>query len=122
MNLINAGLLARSAYLAHNIELRNALLSYVLFEIMHVLSHAVHLNRNFHEIGIHVCVYLMSFTTHCILKLETDYVLPTSRKLYIAATSVVDLIVFIRVRNIYSIATGLSLLAVTVMQYFDRKI
>ena len=94
--------------------------SFVVFEIMHMMSHAVHFDRNLHEIGIHFCGYLMAAMVYQALRKETGYVFTSHNKLLLASMIFVDLIVFSTVRNVYSIATGLSVMAVTVAQFSPK--
>jgi hypothetical protein len=59
----------------------------------------------------------MAITVHHALRNETGHTLTMREKLAILASVLLDLAVFSSVRNIYSIATGLSVLAVTIAQY-----
>lgn len=120
MNMLNAVLLLRSAAFAPDAETSHAIGSFDVFEIMHMMSHAVHFDRNLHEIGIHFCGYLMAAMVYQALTKETGYVFTSHNKLLLASMIFVDLIVFSTVRNVYSIATGLSVMAVTVAQFSPK--
>ena len=117
MNFLNAAFLMRSAYISPTSQSRMAIASFVLFELFHMLSHAVHMDRNIHEIVIHACGYAMAITVNQAMEKETGHNLTTREKLTVLSSVFLDLIVFSSVRNIYSIATGLSVLAVTIAQY-----
>lgn len=118
LNALNAGLLLRSAIKAPNKLSRNAIFSFVLFELLHTFSHSVHYNRHYHEIGIHACGYLMAWTIYQYLKDHTKYELNFWNKLLIMSAIILDLSVFTTVRNIYSVGTGLNVFAFVVLQYF----
>ena len=120
MNMLNAALLLRSAAFAPDPESSHAILSFVVFEIVHMLSHAVHLDRNLHEVGIHFCGYLMAAMVYRTLRKRTGYVFTSINKFLLLMMISVDLITFFTVRNVYSIATGLSVLGVTVAQFLPK--
>jgi hypothetical protein len=118
VNLLNVALLGRYAIISQSTPARLAILSFILFEILHSFSHAIHYDRQFHEIGIHVAGYLMAITSYIALKNETKYTLTFTSKLIIFLSILIDLIIFSTVRSIYGVASGLNLLTVTVAQFF----
>jgi hypothetical protein len=120
MNMINVLLLIRAAYFASTIASRRAIGSFVLFETIHMISHAVHLNTNIHEVGVHVCLYLMAATIFQVLYTETNYVYSRYNKFSLLFVISVDLLVFSTIRSIYSIATGLSVLVTTVIPFIPK--
>lgn len=87
-----------------------------MFQI-HMMSHYMHYDKNIHEIGIHACGYLMAYTVYFALKRETGYSLSKYQKAKIFLASIIDIIVFSSIRNLYSIATGLSVLGNEVMYH-----
>ena len=114
MNLVNAGLLMKDAVNESKTEPQMALISFVIFELVHAISHSVHLNRNIHEVSVHICGYAMSITTYRVFQKKTGLKLTLAHKLPILMMVITDLIVFSTIRGIYSIATGLSVLALVV--------
>lgn len=119
-NFLNAALLTRSALTATSPESRNAIASFALFEIVHTMSHAVHLNHHIHEIMVHTSLYIMAYGAFNSLKKQTSYELPRRKKMWIAASVAIDLIAFSTIRNVYSVATGLFLIAVTISQFHSQ--
>jgi len=114
MNFANAALLTKSALSSHSLQGAGALLSFVLFEIIHTVSHMVHMSSNLHELSIHACGYLMATTMWSLLQKRTNQTL-TKWEYGILGTSIVtDIIVFSSVRGVYSIFSGLSVMAFTV--------
>lgn len=119
MNAINVLLLLYSAFLVQTNHIKITILSFALFEIVHTLSHAMHVNRHLHEISVHLCGYIMMIMIYYTLSIETGYVFSTHNKVIVACAILLDIFVFFTIRSIYSIATGLLVIAVMLMQFLS---
>jgi hypothetical protein len=113
INAVNVLLLLRSAYMIETNSIRMTILSFALFEVVHT----IHLNRQLHEIGIHLCGYIMMIMIYRTLSIQTGYIFSFSNKLIVAIAIIIDIFVFFSIRSIYSIATGLLVIAIVIAQF-----
>lgn len=117
ITLLAAALLTTAAFRAPNVQSRLAIASYALFETAHSLSHAVRIDPENHEGLMHFCTYLMAVATDVALKTMLPDRGSNGRRWVIGMAIVLDLLVFFNVRGIFSIATGLMVLAAVVANY-----
>lgn len=118
VTLVAAALLLRAAFRAPTPWSCAAIASFALFETVHCLSHAIHLDNPFyHELAAHACSYLMAWTTRRALLADAGYRGDAwASPMVLAATVALDLAVFATMRGVGSIFTGLLVLVVVVAQ------
>ena len=111
-NALTAALLFACLCRSHTWPVRAALGSYVIFEAWHALSHARHIEGRMQADVVHCLVYLMSLASlGCILALSGARGSVAAMWVPLAVLVLADVYVWARVRDVWPVLTGLSILA-----------
>jgi hypothetical protein len=111
-NALTATLLLACLFRSHTGPVRAALGSYVLFEAWHAFSHARHIEGHMQTNVVHCLGYLMSAATlGCILGMSGSRGAVATMWVPLAALVLADIYVWARVRDVWTVFTGLSVFA-----------
>lgn len=112
VNALAAALLLAALFRARTWPVRAALGSYALFEAWHAFSHSRHLEGRLQADVVHCLGYLMSAATlACILALSGKRGSVVAFWLPLFALVLADVYVWARVRDVWTVFTGLAVFA-----------
>lgn len=95
---------------------------YALFQAWHAFSHAKHITGNIQTNVVHVLAYMMSLATlYAILALSKDDLSPLLACLLVG-TITVDLYIWVYVKGVWTVFSGLVVLATVVFGVFKACI
>ena len=120
VNVYTCWMLVRHARLDARLLVRVLLASYAAFEAWHALSHAVHVQGTVQADVVHVLGYAMSFCTLFAILALSRTRLGVCASCAIAAAVVADVYVWLNVRGVWTVFTGLLVFAAVVLSQLGK--
>lgn len=120
INAITCIILIIFAYIDKRVSVKMVLSSYALFEAWHTLSHVKHIPGNIQTNVVHVLGYVMGFATLFAILALSNSDLSTLGIIIISIFVLIDLYVWVFVKGLWTVITGLSIFAVIVLVNYNN--
>lgn len=120
INVITCVTLLGLACMAKSVPVKASLLAYALFEAWHAFSHAKHISGTTQANIVHLIAYLMAFATlHAIMSLSKGK-MSNLQIIAITCALLVDLYIFVCVKGLWTVISGLLFFALVVFCNFEK--
>lgn len=120
VNIITCLTLLGLMCIAKTIPVRILLGVYALFEAWHAFSHIKHIAGNIQANVVHILGYMMSFATLYAILYLSKGTLSSLLLIIISLTILLDIYIWIYVKGVWTVFTGLLVFAVIVFGNYDK--